>query len=186
MPLIFIAGGVRSGKSQFAEQMAARYCQAQRFIYLASGVALDQEMQQRILRHQADRQAQPIHWHTVEAPSAIADALAECKAGDIVLWDCVTTWLANIFYEGFDDGTPCFAQPGCLDNKLAQVKQAIEALLAQDIVLLVVSNELFDEPPYASHEVELYRQTLGQCHQWFVATAQEAYEIHYGIVKRWK
>ncbi|KOY80544.1 bifunctional adenosylcobinamide kinase/adenosylcobinamide-phosphate guanylyltransferase [Lysinibacillus macroides] len=191
MPLIFITGGVRSGKSHFAEQMAMHYYQAQsstanRLIYLASGIALDEEMQQRILRHQADRQAQPIEWQTMEAPYAIADALAIYQADDIVLWDCVTTWLTNAFYEGFESGTPCLAQPGCVDHKLTRVKQAIEALLKRGVTLLVVSNELFDEPSYASYEVELYRQTLGQFHQWFVAIAREAYEIHYGIVKKWK
>ncbi len=73
MPLIFITGGVRSGKSHFAEQAALQYyeaqaCTAKRLPYLASGIALDREMEKRILRHQADRQAQPIQWLTVEAP----------------------------------------------------------------------------------------------------------------------
>ena len=31
--------------------------------------------------------------------------------------------------------------------------------------------------------VELYRQTLGRLHQWFVSIADEAYEINYGVVK---
>ncbi|XRD26585.1 bifunctional adenosylcobinamide kinase/adenosylcobinamide-phosphate guanylyltransferase [Lysinibacillus fusiformis] len=72
MPLIFITGGVRSGKSHFAEQAAIQYFQAQpstekRLKYIASGIALDDEMEKRIDRHQADRLAQPIKWLTVEA-----------------------------------------------------------------------------------------------------------------------
>ncbi|WP_036117336.1 bifunctional adenosylcobinamide kinase/adenosylcobinamide-phosphate guanylyltransferase, partial [Lysinibacillus sphaericus] len=67
MPLIFITGGVRSGKSHFAEKAAMQQYQAQfntakRLIYLASGLAVDREMEKRIHRHQADRQAQPIQW----------------------------------------------------------------------------------------------------------------------------
>lgn len=50
MALIFITGGVRSGKSHFAEQAAlqqyeAQACTAKRLLYLASGIALDHEME---------------------------------------------------------------------------------------------------------------------------------------------
>ncbi|WP_342545087.1 bifunctional adenosylcobinamide kinase/adenosylcobinamide-phosphate guanylyltransferase [Lysinibacillus sp. FSL W7-1291] len=191
MPLIFITGGVRSGKSHFAEQAAMQQYQTQfstakRLIYLASGLAVDREMEKRIHRHQADRQAQPIQWLTVEAPYAIAEVFETLQDGDVVLWDCVTTWLTNAFYEGYDSGTPCVQRPGCLENKLQIVKQAIQSLLKKNMTFFVVSNELFDEPPYNSDEVELYRRTLGQFHQWFVAMAQEAYEMNDGIVKRWK
>lgn len=191
MPLIFITGGVRSGKSHFAEQAAIQHFQAQpniekRLIYMASGIALDDEMEKRIDRHQADRLAQPIKWLTVEAPYDIAPVFETLKDGDVVLWDCVTTWLTNAFYEGYDRGAPCVMKPGCLASKLRTVKQAIQSLQTKNVTLLVVSNELFDEPPYQNEEVELYRRTLGQLHQWFVASAQEAYEMNYGIVKRWK
>ncbi|WP_107925898.1 bifunctional adenosylcobinamide kinase/adenosylcobinamide-phosphate guanylyltransferase [Lysinibacillus parviboronicapiens] len=191
MPLLFITGGVRSGKSHFAEKAATRYFQneplvAKRLIYIASGVAMDSEMAQRILRHQLDRQAQDITWHTIEAPYQIELAFNGLSDGDVVLWDCVTTWLTNAFYEGFESGTPCVERPGCLDKKLQALKEAVLTLLDKRVTLFVVSNELFDEPPYTSEEVELYRQMLGQLHQWFVSVAHEAYEINYGIVKKWK
>ncbi|MFJ8461742.1 MULTISPECIES: bifunctional adenosylcobinamide kinase/adenosylcobinamide-phosphate guanylyltransferase [Lysinibacillus] len=191
MPLIFITGGVRSGKSHFAEQAAVTHFQTkfmhgQRLIYIASGVAMDREMEKRIGRHQADRQAQTVNWLTIEAPYEIADTLNNLIDGDVVLWDCVTTWLTNAFYEGFDTGTPCVAQSGCLEEKLRVVKRAVETLLEKRVTFFVVSNELFDEPPYTNEEVELYRQMLGKLHQWFVSIADEAYEINYGIVKKWK
>ena len=191
MPLIFITGGVRSGKSHFAEDAAVTHFQTksmhgQRLIYIASGVALDREMEKRIVRHQADRQAQTVKWLTIEAPYEIADTLSNLIDGDVVLWDCVTTWLTNAFYEGFETGTPCVAQPSCLEEKLRVVKRAVETLLEKRVTFFVVSNELFDEPPYTNEEVELYRQMLGKLHQWFVSIADEAYEINYGIVKKWK
>jgi len=191
LPLIFITGGVRSGKSHFAEDAAVTHFQTksmhgQRLIYIASGVALDREMEKRIVRHQADRQAQTVKWLTIEAPYEIADTLSNLIDGDVVLWDCVTTWLTNAFYEGFETGTPCVAQPSCLEEKLRVVKRAVETLLEKRVTFFVVSNELFDEPPYTNEEVELYRQMLGKLHQWFVSIADEAYEINYGIVKKWK
>ncbi|MGN4127911.1 bifunctional adenosylcobinamide kinase/adenosylcobinamide-phosphate guanylyltransferase [Lysinibacillus sphaericus] len=191
MSLTFITGGVRSGKSHFAEKTAIRHYQnesliAKRLIYIASGLALDSEMDKRILRHQADRQVQDIAWHTLEAPYHIELAFNELCDGDVVLWDCVTTWLTNAFYEGFDTGTPCVEKPGCIEKKLQSLKEAVLTLLEQRVTLFVVSNELFDEPPYTSDEVELYRQMLGELHQWFVSVANDAYEINYGIVKKWK
>lgn len=190
MPLIFITGGVRSGKSHFAEKMAiAHYytesMQAQRLVYIASGIALDHEMEKRIQRHQADRQSQGIQWLTIEAPYKMGDSLESLRDGDVVLWDCVTTWLTNAFYEGFDKGKPCVEQPGCLAKKLSDLKIAVQSLLNKKITLIVVSNELFDEPPYLNEEVELYRQMLGNFHQWFVSMAAEAYEVNYSIVKKW-
>ncbi|OEC00792.1 cobinamide kinase [Lysinibacillus sphaericus] len=191
MPLIFISGGVRSGKSHFAEQEAVlRYqnkdLMDKRLIYIASGVAMDVEMEKRIVRHQADRLKQAIAWHTIEAPYQIQDAFHMLVEGDIVLWDCVTTWLTNAFYEGFDSGTPCVEKPGCLEDKIWFMKSAVLTLLDKKVTLFVVSNELFDEPPYGNEEVELYRQLLGNLHQWLVSISQEAYEINYGIVKKWK
>ena len=191
MPLIFITGGVRSGKSHFAEKTAiehyqTRSVQALRLIYIASGIALDREMEKRIRRHQADRQSHQIPWLTIEAPYKMVDSFQSLRDGDVVLWDCVTTWLTNAFYEGFDKGTPCVEQSGCLEEKLSVLKIAVRSLLDKNITLIVVSNELFDEPPYLNEEVELYRQMLGDLHQWFVLMADEAFEINYSIVKKWK
>lgn len=191
MPLIFITGGVRSGKSHFAEQSAVAQYQNEpfrekRLVYVASGVATDKEMEKRIIRHKADRLAQRMSWHTIEAPYDVNAAFSQLVAGDVVLWDCVTTWLTNAFYEGYDTGTPCVEKPGCLEEKLRVMKEAVVTLLEKKVTLFVVSNELFDEPPYTSEEVELYRQMLGKLHQWFVSLANDAYEMNYGIVKKWK
>ncbi len=191
MPLIFISGGVRSGKSHFAEKAAVLHYQHnnafhKRLIYIASGVAMDVEMEKRIARHQSDRLKQAIAWHTIEAPYQIQNVFDNLVEGDVVLWDCVTTWLTNAFYEGVDRGTPCVEKPGCLEEKLRNMKSSVQTLLDKKVTLFVVSNELFDEPPYENEEVELYRQMLGTLHQWFVSVAYEAYEINYGIVKKWK
>ena len=191
MPLIFITGGVRSGKSHFAEQAAISFYQEvsdplKRLVYIASGVATDIEMEKRILRHKEDRKTQDVSWYTMESPYQITEAFSEIEKDDIVLWDCVTTWLTNVFYEGFETGQPCLEKTGCLEEKLRIMKAGVKSLLEKKVTIFVVSNELFDEPAYRSHEVEYYRQTLGGLHQWFVSIATEAYEMNYGIAKKWK
>lgn len=189
MTLIFITGGVRSGKSAFAEQFVRQLSTTrpyQRFVYVATGVATDEEMCKRIARHQQDRLADCYDWHTLEAPYDIERAFATLQQGDIVLWDCVTTWLTNCFYEGYESGTCCFEQNGCVQQKMANMKAAVLQIMDKKIPLVVVSNELLDEAPTIYEEVEMYRQYLGHLHQWFVMQATEVYEFDYGIFKKWK
>ena len=66
--LTFISGGVRSGKSSYAEKLLVNEAQKNggRLVYIASGVATDSEMQARIERHKSDRSTHS--WTTIEQP----------------------------------------------------------------------------------------------------------------------
>jgi len=91
-----ILGGARSGKSRLAEKMVA--ASGHEVVYIATGQALDAEMAARIAHHQAQR---PEHWHSVEVPYALADALtAHARPGCCVLVDCLTLWLSNLLGDG--------------------------------------------------------------------------------------
>jgi adenosylcobinamide kinase/adenosylcobinamide-phosphate guanylyltransferase len=89
-----IIGGARSGKSSLAE----RYAKSSNLpvTYIATAQAFDNEMQQRIAQHQADR---PEHWQLVESPLLLAKTIAsviENSQQDIcILVDCLTLWLSN-------------------------------------------------------------------------------------------
>ena len=94
-----ILGGQKSGKTRRAEQAALDWLQAgqgRRAVYLATGQAWDEEMAQRIARHQADRAARVPGMLTVEAPRYLAQALqAHSTAETLVVVDCLTLWLTN-------------------------------------------------------------------------------------------
>ena len=67
-----VLGGVRSGKSRYALQLAAR---AQRVTFLATAERRkdeDEEMRRNIERHRAER---PQHWTTIEEPLNLAAAI---------------------------------------------------------------------------------------------------------------
>ena len=64
---IFVLGGARSGKSAFAERLAAE-C-GEPVLYVATATVTDEEMAERIARHRAQR---PTTWRTLEAPLGIA------------------------------------------------------------------------------------------------------------------
>jgi adenosylcobinamide kinase/adenosylcobinamide-phosphate guanylyltransferase len=101
--MILILGGTKSGKSSFASRRAADRENLGPVAYLATALAGDEEMKDRIARHQADR---PSSWLTVEEPVDPAGYFTGLNsdtpstttpAGPVtVLLDCITLWLTNL------------------------------------------------------------------------------------------
>lgn len=93
--LTLILGGARSGKSRYAQLLCADRRQV---LYVATAAhdANDAEMSARIERHRRER---PAEWQTLEAPLAVATAIAEAEPSTTVLIDCATVWLSNLMWE---------------------------------------------------------------------------------------
>ena len=90
--LELILGGARSGKSRFAERLAADSGLA--VTYIATSQPLDGEMTERIAHH---RERRPAHWTLVEEPQQLARVLREQAAANrCLLVDCLTLWLTNL------------------------------------------------------------------------------------------
>ncbi|TQR21130.1 bifunctional adenosylcobinamide kinase/adenosylcobinamide-phosphate guanylyltransferase [Psychrobacillus vulpis] len=171
--LVFITGGVRSGKSNFAEHYLMNE-QAKRNVYVASGVAVDDEMNERIKRHRDDRENYPVEWVTIEQPRRFEEVVQQINQGDGILWDCVTTWLANELYEGQ------------IEEVEKQLYVAIDQLLEKAKVVVIVSNEVLDEPLSKYESVVLYQKWIGRIHQKLVERADHAFEMEYGLSHQWK
>ncbi len=91
-PVTLVLGGARSGKSRFAERITVTHPRG--CVYLATAEIGDEEMAERVRKHQARRDA---HWRTIEAPLEIGPAIvAETEQGAAVLVDCLTLWLSNL------------------------------------------------------------------------------------------
>jgi adenosylcobinamide kinase/adenosylcobinamide-phosphate guanylyltransferase len=90
--IALVLGGARSGKSRYAETFA-RGLKGERFFYVATGEARDEEMRERIAAHRAERWS---GWQTVEEPLAPSSFIAQAKGGDVILVDCLTLWLSNL------------------------------------------------------------------------------------------
>ncbi|OUQ89152.1 bifunctional adenosylcobinamide kinase/adenosylcobinamide-phosphate guanylyltransferase [Brevibacillus brevis] len=90
MSLVLVTGGVRSGKSRYAEELAMTL--GSRVLYVATGKAWDDEMKQRIEQHQARR---PLEWGCVEIGERLTDYHAFREQYDVVLIDCLSTWVSN-------------------------------------------------------------------------------------------
>lgn len=177
--LVFISGGVRSGKSAYAESIV-RAAGSGRKVYLASGQAHDEEMTERIKRHRQDRQEDG--WHTIEQAYRMGSVLEKLQPNDLVLWDCVTTWLANELYKGWEQGNVCAKIPGCMEAKWSSLQKNILDMLDTVDVLTVVSNEVLDD----FVRDELYQRWLGRIHIWLVQQADQAIEMENGLAFRRK
>ena len=184
--LTFITGGVRCGKSAYAERLLVEQFHANggRLVYIASGTNTDDEMGKRIQKHKEDR-AQ-YNWATYEKPIYLEEVLPFIRKGDLVLWDCLTTWLANALYDGIETGTPCLERLGCMEQKVARLATTINTILEKASHVVIVSNEVLDELPSSYEEVDIYRKWLGQLHQSFVMKADTAIEMEYGLATVWK
>jgi adenosylcobinamide kinase/adenosylcobinamide-phosphate guanylyltransferase len=95
-----LLGGQRSGKSARAERLAAQWLAASpehEAVLLATATAYDDEMLERIARHQADRATRVPRMRTVQEPVRLAAILAQISnPRTLVVVDCLTLWLTNM------------------------------------------------------------------------------------------
>lgn len=134
MSIHLILGGARSGKSSFAERAAQQRVKPHhsgRLHYVATAIAFDEEMQQRIQHHQIQRGDD---WQEHEVPVQLPPLLAGFGADDVVLVDCLTLWLNNVIYN---DGNTLNA-----DAISARVDGLVVALRQSDATVFLVSNEV--------------------------------------------
>jgi adenosylcobinamide kinase/adenosylcobinamide-phosphate guanylyltransferase len=160
--LTLILGGARSGKSRLAQRLAAP---AGRVTYIATAQAgHDLEIAARIERHRADR---PSSWRTIEEPLTLAAAIETAvNQAEVILVDCLTIWLSNLFWE-HRDGTP------------RQVEDAVQsdlqriAACARRCHVILVSNELGCGTVPEPAVTRAFRDTQGLLNQWAAEAADE-------------
>ncbi len=125
-----ILGGARSGKSAYAEKLAI--ASGLPVTYIATAQVYDAEFGQRVEHHKTRR---PAHWRTIEQPFNLGGTILEvAKAGECVIVDCLTLWLAQCICPDCD-------RP---DNLSWQnERQALlDALPQAQGLVLLVSNEV--------------------------------------------
>jgi adenosylcobinamide kinase/adenosylcobinamide-phosphate guanylyltransferase len=197
-----VLGGARSGKSSFAEKLAAARTIHPGVLYAATLAPYDDEMRERVVRHRLSR---PASWKTVEAPYELLAGLKQGYGGEsTVLVDCLTLWTTNHLMRAFGweaAGVPeeldpdAIAKPDELEpvavpaadfklleqNLIQQLDEIINWLRQENCNLILVSNEvgLGLVPPYPLGRV--YRDILGRINQRTAALADEVFFCFAGI-----
>ena len=196
--LILVTGGARSGKSTYAEWLAAQLAEplGGRVTYIATSQVYDEEMEQRVSAHQASR---PGTWTTVECPVEVAAAVRAAAdaqgagptvAPPVILLDCVTLWVTNLLFSGgafggseppaggynYDkDLLPPAEERAAAARVTAAVTELATAVAETGVTLVAVTNEVglgvVPEYPLA----RLYRDQLGWANQRLARDADGLY-----------
>ena len=117
---VLVFGGARSGKSQYAESLAARLNESHnsKIIYLATAEVRDDEFKGRVDAHRARR---PGNWVTMEEPMSIAPLVLAANDSECLLIDCATLWLTNHLLAESDLAGAIAALVAALNHTTARV-----------------------------------------------------------------
>lgn len=176
--LTLILGGARSGKSAYAERLAAESVRP--VLYVATAQALDDEMSERIRQH---RERRPANWRTLEAPRWAGMAIAATvRPGECVLVDCVSLLVSNTVLEGGEEAGIEEVRPVVE----AETRSLLEASLRHDGPVILVSNEvgMGIVPAYPIGRV--YRDLLGWANQRLAAEAARVFLLVAGLPMKLK
>jgi adenosylcobinamide kinase/adenosylcobinamide-phosphate guanylyltransferase len=168
--IVLIGGGVRSGKSAFAVELAQKL--GERRTFIATAGPSDDEMVARIERHKRDREGK---FTTIEEPIALELAIESLEPCDVVVVDCLTIWLSNLLVRE----TP-------VDRILERVDALVRALERRRFHALLVTNEvgMSVHPPTSLGRA--FVEVSGWAHQRLARAADEIHLAVLGTVVRIK
>jgi adenosylcobinamide kinase / adenosylcobinamide-phosphate guanylyltransferase len=164
--LLLVTGGSRSGKSRYAVERAS--IRGTRVLYVATCQPADDEMRERVRRHQAER---PATWTTVEPGPDVIPAIQERgPRADGILLDCLTLHVSSLLMSG--SGEP---------EVMQQVDELCLALRKLSQPAVIVTNEVgwgvVPETPLG----RLFRDAAGRANQVAARHAQEVVLLVSGI-----
>ena len=122
--IIYVTGGTRSGKSSFAQQMALRL--SAKPCYVATSRIWDEDFAERVNRHKSERGPE---WTSLESTQDIHLLPIE---NQVVVIDCVTLWLTNLFMDNEQD----------IEKSLALFKNEIDGIAKLAGTFIIISNEI--------------------------------------------
>lgn len=164
---MLVVGGAKSGKSSFA----LRICNAlnKKRIFLATAQAKDNEMEKRIRHHQQERGS---GWQTQEEPLRIIKAIQDQAGQDsVVLIDCITLWVNNLYMEYGDDRRSIEIEMERLVDQLSETNGTV-VLVSND-----VGSGIVPDNPLA----RIYRDDMGILNQRIARIARKVVTLIAGL-----
>ncbi len=184
--LTLITGGIRSGKSRWAEELAGRHS---RVTYVATTQlfgenderrAFDLEMIRRVERHRRRRATEFPEWETIEEPWQVVEAIREVDHGGAILLECLNLWMTNLLI-----GTA--ERLGMDDDAVAHiVGELVSECCSHPATVIVVTNEVGWGTVPVNELARRFTDLLGEANQRFARHAAEVYACLAGIPVRLK
>lgn len=172
--LILVLGGVRSGKTRYAQRLAQEIG-GDSVLFVATAEGRDGEMQARIATH---RQSRSAAWRTLEAPLDVGEAIRkQAAASKVILVDCLTLLVTNAML-GLGDEPDARAAEAAV---MVEVNNLLAAAQASPAAFIIVSNEVGQGvvPDYPLGR--LFRDLQGMANQVVAAQAGRVYWMVAGI-----
>lgn len=154
--IIYISGGVRSGKSRYAQQRALELSKTP--VYVATAKIWDADFAERVRLHQHDRGPE---WTTYEAESNLCSLPI---ANGTVVIDCVTLWLTNLFIAADND----------IERTLSVFKKEVDDLNQLPGTFIIISNEIGMGVHPESELGRKFADLQGWANQYVALKAEEA------------
>lgn len=161
--IILITGGQRSGKSNYAEQMALSL--SNRPVYLATSRVWDEEHRKRIELHIANRGEE---WVNIEIDKELSSV---ALSDQVVLIDCVTLWATNYFFDLNSDVT----------KSLSALKKEFDKFTQQHAVFIFVTNEIGSGEMSQNEIQRKFADLQGWLNQYIASKADEVHLLVCGI-----
>lgn len=169
--LIFITGGIRSGKSSWAERIVADM--GQKVTYIATARVLDEEMGRRVELHRLHR---PEGWLTIEEPLKVSQVVSKFSdKSDVIMIDCLTILLSNLMLEAENGGERVKSelQQDILDEITSLVHTSRDAKAH----VVIVSNEVGMSLVSENFLGRQFQDLAGLANQIVAGMADEAYFV---------
>ena len=177
--IILVTGGARSGKSSFAESLCKN--QNNRIAYIATSIAFDDEMKNRVKKHQESR---PKEWKTYEIYKDIYSIIDEIgEKHDTVRMDCVTLMVNKLMFTyGIDVDKATSKELDELENYIRdQIEKLLDAVKKTNLYFVIVSNEIGMGIVPANKLSRIYRDFVGRANQLIGKYSDEVYFVVSGI-----
>ena len=162
--IYLITGGERSGKSSYAQSLALQLSDTP--IYVATARKWDSDFQNRIDRHQQERDER---WTNIEKEKYLSEI---DFSGKVALIDCVTLWLTNFFVDHKNEVT----------LSLEEAKKEFLSIAQQEnATLIIVTNEIGMGVHAETHIGRKFVELQGWMNQFLASKADEVVLMVSGI-----
>ena len=192
MKSILLTGGARSGKSNYAQELALK--SGKRVLFVATAEAGDEEMRQRIRAHQRSR---PPEWGTLEATTNVGKEILKKEGGsirrnldtgraEVIIVDCITMLVNNVFSR-YANYTAEKIDDALADGEVTrEIGDLIECLDRLDAEFIFVTNEVGMGLVPPNPIDRLYRDLLGKANRMLAGRVDEVYLMIAGLPLRVK